>query len=56
MARAEHLQFVFMGLALAWQRQVGFPDITEDHDFFRRIDAEFSHLVDQIFTPKYPDA
>ena len=51
---ANHVLNVFAGLARAWQRQVGLPDLMGDHEVFQKIDAEFSPLVDQMFTAKDP--
>jgi len=49
---ALHVHNVFMGLARAWQEQIGMRDDFADNDFFQEIDAKFKPLVDQVFVAK----
>jgi hypothetical protein len=49
---AAHVLKVFMGLARAWQEQIGMRDDFAEVDFFQEIDAKFKPLVNQVFTAK----
>lgn len=49
---ALHVHNVFMGLARAWQHQIGMADDFAENEFFREIDTTFKPLVNQVFTKK----
>ena len=51
---ALHVHNVFMGLARAWQHEIGMRDDFAENEFFQEIDATFQPLVNQIFTKKQP--
>lgn len=51
---ALHVHNVFMGLARAWQHEIGIRDDFADNEFFQEIDATFKPLVNQVFTKKLP--
>jgi hypothetical protein len=47
---------VFMGLARAWQHQIGMRDDFAEDEFFREIDTKFKPLAEQLFAAKPPPA
>ena len=49
---ALHVHNVFMGLARAWQEQIGMRDDFADNESFQEIDAQFKPLVDRVFAAK----
>jgi hypothetical protein len=49
---AHHVHNVFMGLARAWQHEIGMRDDFSDNEFFQEIDARFVPLVNRVFTKK----
>ena len=49
---ALHIHNVFIGLARAWQEQIGMRDDFADDDFFQEIDTKFKPLVNQVFMAK----
>jgi hypothetical protein len=53
---ALHVRNVFMGLARAWQHQIGMREDIAENEFFQEIDTKFEPFVDQIFTAKPPPA
>jgi hypothetical protein len=48
---ADHVLKVFIGLVRAWQREVGFDDAL-DHGYLKEIDASYTWLAAQIFSPQ----
>ena len=51
---AQYVHNVFLGLARAWQEQIGLEDIFADNEFFAEIDARYKPLVDGLFSRKEP--
>lgn len=51
-ALALRVHNVFMGLARAWQHQIGMRDDFSENEFFQEIDAKFVPLVNQVFMKK----
>ena len=49
---ALYVHNVFMGLARAWQQQIGMRDEFAENEFFQEIDSTFTPMANAIFAKK----
>jgi hypothetical protein len=49
---AVYVQKIFMGLARAWQQQIGMTDDFAANEYFQEIDQTYKPAVDTLFQQK----